>query len=314
MLKHLLESADLVSDSANADGTWKVRLISEGRGSSGTYSAALLEDYHTAFDNVLSFEVHPEKGPEHRTFKQIVGRVVGETWIEKDENGHVGIYGNYLPDEDLRPKLERYKDRLGLSIFIEGDGKEGANGEFLVESFNGEDPYRSVDVVIAAGRGGRFEESLRKIYTDRVAEDAAGSQPGAEASAQDITKEQHMTPEQFTELQETLKAAIVESMKTIAEAKVEKDEHEITLEEAVAAYAEQVKAIDEADLLPTQAESLKAKAAKGEDIADALEEAKKIRDEARAAVQTVESFNQPRGRVLGESQTSFAGPTAWGHR
>ena len=46
--KHLLEAASLVGDTANADGTWKVRLISEGRGSSGVYTAALLENHFHA--------------------------------------------------------------------------------------------------------------------------------------------------------------------------------------------------------------------------------------------------------------------------
>lgn len=313
-VKHLIESASLVSESANADGTWKVRLISEGRGSSGVYSAELLEKYHSVFDDVLSFEMHPEWSPEFRTFHQIVGRIVGETWIERDESDAVGIYGNYLPDDAFREKLERYKDKLGLSIFIAGEGVETDKGELIVESFDGDDPYRSVDVVIAAGRGGRFEESLRKIYADRVQEGATGNKPGTEASVQETRKkDKHMTPEEIAQLIESVKAAVVESLKPIAEAEAHKDEHELTIEEALSAYAEKVKSIDEADLLPSQAESLKAKAAKGEDIADSLEEAKKIRDEARQSVQT-ESFNQPRGRVLGESAPGYAGPTAWGHK
>lgn len=312
--KHLLESADLLAPTENGDGTWKVRLISEGQGSSGYYSRSLLESYHTALDDVLSFEVHPDKGPEHRTFKQIVGRVVGETWLEEDDEGNLGVYGNYRPDEDLKPKLERYKDRLGLSIFIEGDGSEDANGNFLVESFNGDDPYRSVDVVIAAGRGGRFEESLKKIYSDRVSEDA---KPGA-ASAQDPrTKEAHMTPEQLNELTESIKAAIVESFKTLAEAKATNDKQDQTLEEALAAYAETVKLIDEADLLPSQTESLKARAAKGEDVSAAIAEAKALKDEAvKIATESAKpaTTQYGTGRTLGESAASYAGPTAWGGR
>jgi len=312
--KHLLESASLATDAPNADGTWKVRLISEGQGSSGYYPGEMLESYHSALDNCLSFQNHPEDGPHTRNFTQIVGRVVGETWVEKDEDGLVGVYGNYQPDPDFKPKLEMYKDQLGLSIFIEGDGREDENGNFLVESFNGDDPYKSVDVVIAAGRGGRFEESLKKIYSDRVSE--SENKPGVDSAQDTNTKEQHMTPEQLKELTESIAKAVVESLAPLKEALAAKDEKQVTVEEALAAYAETVKAIDEADLFPSQAESLKARAAKGEDVTDAIAEAKKIKDEATKAV--AESKTDPvfAGRVLGESKSTgdYAGPTAWGSR
>lgn len=305
--KHLLESTKITAPTVNADGTWKVRLISEGRGSSGVYSADLLESYHTVFDNSLSFTTHPEKGdPTSRNFTQIVGRVVGETWIEKDEAGLVGVYANYKPDPAYKERLEEYKDVLGLSIFIEGDGREAENGDFLVESFNGDDPYKSVDVVIAAGRGGRFEESLRKMYIDRL-EESADDKTGA-ASAQDPNqKEQHMTPEQLEQLIESVTAAVTAKL---PEASAEDKQEKLTVEQAIAAYDEKIQAIDDANLLKSQAESLRKRAAAGEDITEALEEAKKIRDEAAAAVQAESKSVVVGGRTLGES-AGYEGATAW---
>lgn len=310
--KHLLESADLLAPADNGDGTWKVRLIAEGQGSSGYYSRDLLEAYHGAFDDALSFITHPVGSPQERNFTQIVGRVLGETWVEEDDEGLLGVYAHYKPDASYKQKLEDYKDRLGLSIFIEGDGSEDASGKFLVESFNGDDPYKSVDVVIAAGARGRFEESmLPKIYSERIRA-IERAQPGA-ASAQDPnTKDMHMTPEQLTELKEFLSAAIVESVKTIAEAKAEKDESKQTLEEALAAYAETVKLIDAADLTDIQAESLKARAAKGEDITSALEEQKALKDAITKSVQAEAQTTSRYGRTLGES-ADYSGPTAWGN-
>src|SRR5690625_7567990 len=90
--KHLLEAASLVSESASKDGTWKVRLISEGRGSSGIYTRELLENHHHAFNDVLSFKNHPGMwdGPQSRDFTMIAGerseeRRVGTEWRSRGE-------------------------------------------------------------------------------------------------------------------------------------------------------------------------------------------------------------------------------------
>ena len=107
MKRHLLEAASLVSESASEDGTWKVRVISEGKGSSGVYTASLLENHHKAFDNVLSFKNHPTgwEGPQSRDFTMIAGEVVGETWVEKDERGLTAVYANYRPDPEYADKI-----------------------------------------------------------------------------------------------------------------------------------------------------------------------------------------------------------------
>ena len=51
----LFEASRLVREEAREDGAFKVRIISEGKGSSGIYPAKLLEDYFGAFDESLSF-------------------------------------------------------------------------------------------------------------------------------------------------------------------------------------------------------------------------------------------------------------------
>ncbi|MCK9600632.1 MAG: hypothetical protein M0R06_16425, partial [Sphaerochaeta sp.] len=166
--RNLFEAATLIE--SPTEGLWKVRLISEGKGSSGIYPAQMLQEHYSAFNGpTLSFENHPTwaDGPESRNFKQIVGQVVGETWVDVDERGKKGVYANWEPDPEHRARLERYKKSLGLSIYIEGEGHLDEDGEFVVDSFNANDPYKSVDVVVAAGRGGRFEESLKEMYSHR---------------------------------------------------------------------------------------------------------------------------------------------------
>ena len=281
--KHLLEAATLVSESASEDGTWKIRVISEGRGSSGVYTASLLENHHHAFDNVLSFKNHPTgwDGPEARDFTMIAGEIVGETWVETDERGLKAIYANYRPDPEYKDKLERYRNKLGLSIYIEGSGYEdGATGDFIVDWFNPEDPYASLDVVIAPGARGKFLENARKAYES--------VRPGSEekpsvTSAQEERKlaMEKDVEERFAAL-ESLLTSLVSEKQTAQEEAAQVAADEKAIEEAVASYDAAVEAIEAAELPADAAKSLRAEARKGADIAPLIEFAKKVKEGAEA--------------------------------
>lgn len=304
--RNLLETATLVESPDS--GPWKVRLISEGKGSSGIYSAELLENYGSAFNESLSFENHPVgwDGPQSRNFTQIVGQVVGETWTDTDDRGKVGVYANWEPDPEHRERLSRYKKKLGLSIYIEGDGHVDEDGEFVVDMFNGQDPFKSVDVVIAAGRGGQFEESLKKIYSQR-----SESKPGTDPSVQERKDTKDMDEiKELTAKVETLTSA-VETLVSAQTAKVEEDAQtkadQNAVEEAVAQRMESVKAVEAArdDLLPSQVEDLLAEAGKGADVTPLIEKAKKVSSEAKTQVQESASA----GRVITGSNEWKSG--AW---
>ena len=303
--RHLLEAATLASESASADGTWKVRLISEGKGSSGTYTRELLEGHHRALDNLLSFKNHPTgwDGPQARDFTMIAGEIVGETWVENDDRGLASVYGNYLPDAEYADKLERYKSKLGLSIYIEGSGYEDEQGEFIVDWFNPADPYASVDVVIAPGARGKFMESMQKIYSGRAEERSPGSRQAEENK--EIKMDKEALEAALKPLSDAI-AGLVAKDKTAeaAEAQVKADEAAVTT--AVEAYDGAVKQIDAADLLPVQVESLRAAAKAGADVAPLIEAAKKVKDEAVKAVAESAEQGSDAGVVLGGRQLESA--------
>lgn len=308
--RNLLEAATLIGESASENGTWKVRLISEGKGSSGIYPAETLEKYHQAFDEVLSFENHPVgwDGPETRNFKQIVGAVEGATWIDTDERGKTGIYANWKPDSEYRDKIAEYKSKLGLSIYIEGDGYFDDDGEFVVSTLNENDPYRSVDIVLAAGRGGRFEESMRKMYDSRRSESVKPEVTSA-SEKERITMDEEMK-EAFKALTDLIAPLVAkEQAAKSAEAQAEADEKAV--EAAVSSYDAAVKAIDEADLLAPQVEALRAEARKGNDVAPLIEQAKAIKAAAVEAAKAVDESGEPVGRTLGESASTSYSIGAW---
>lgn len=304
MKKHLLEAATLVEADTEAE-TWKVRLINEGRGSSGVYSAQLLEDYGHAFNGAISFLNHPASGPETRNFTEIAGRVQGEVWKEKAEDGTLGLYANWRPDDDHRAKLERYKDKLGLSIYISGSGEVEDDGEFHVREFDVEDPFKSVDVVIAAGRGGRFEitESYRQIYESaRVAE---SDEPSVTSALEmEKIKMDEKDLEAIRSLTVAVSALVADRDKATAEAAQATADAEAG-QKAVEAYDQAVVAIDAAELPEKVVESLRKQAKDGVDVTPLIEQAK----EMKSALAETLSESAAGGRDFGTGTQSKFG--AW---
>lgn len=288
---NLLEAASLASDAPSADGTWKVRLISEGKGSSGTYTAELLENHHKAFDNLLSFKNHPTgwDGPQERDFTMLAGQIVGETWVEKDERGLTAVYGNYLPDSEYKSKLEQYKDKLGLSIFIEGSGfyQDNPDGseEFIVDWFNPADPFASVDVVIAPGARGKFMENMRKTYDSarKRESDKANTTVVKEDKGENTMDEE--TKALIATLASQVATLVADKEKAVAaEAQVTADNAAVTA--AIESYSATVDAVDKAELLEPQRKAILEAAKKAPVDAEAMiAEAKAIRDAAVAAVE-----------------------------
>lgn len=277
----LFEAATLIGESASSDGTWKVRLIAEGKGSSGLYKGAMLEAHHGALDDLLSFKNHPGEwdGPETRDFTMIAGEIVGKTWIERDERGLVAVYGNYRPDPEYKEKLERYKSKLGVSIYIEGSGFINGDGDFEVDWLNPSDPYASLDVVIAAGARGRFEESMKTMYARRSAEYKTSTASVAEKE-ETLTMEKDVE-ERFNAL-EGLINGLASSKQEAAKTEADAAAVESAVAEKTGAIKASVEAVEsvKAELLPLQHKALLERAWKGEDVSSAIESDKAIAKEA----------------------------------
>lgn len=309
-----IEQGRLIESDKDA-GRYLVRIIAEGQGSSARYDREMLEENATAFSESLSFQNHPvdPEAPWERDITQITGHVDGETWFQEDDEGVGGIYGYYVPDPDFKDKFDRYAKKIGLSIYISGEYEalsEKDGGGYVARSFDAEDPYKSVDVVIAAGAGGRFEkfqESLR-----RLAENAAGDDPvDRKDDSMDIEDVKRVVNEVLTAHLDDLekRQADVDAAVAAQAADVEAEADKIR-EEAVLAYAEALKAIQDAGLLPTQVKQLEEHARKGEDVTKLVEDAKAV----AADVRTEDTAG---GRRFGESagtatEVEFTAYKNWG--
>lgn len=266
----LRESCQFV-ESGDTSGSFTVRIIAEGQGSSGVYTRGLLEKSAHLFANVPSFRNHPVDGdPTKRDFLDIVG-MIGDTWYSV-ENGIAGIYGKFTPLSEYASKFSQLKDKIGLSIFTSGRAVEAEDGSVIIESFDEVDNYRSVDVVIAPGAGGSFApimESLRHQGGDNRKEDEMTE--AIEKGLADLASK-------FDQFLATQAVAPEPVQPT-------EDEIETAKAEAVAAYAEAAAAIDAAELAESQKVALKAEAAKGVDVTAAIEAQVAIRKEVLAEAQ-----------------------------
>lgn len=164
----LQESAGRVRTARNTDGTFNIVLITEGEGSTGIYSAELMNEHSAAtFENVGSHPNHPVDSaqPERRDPMGLIGRVI--EIHPGDDRGKRALLGRFKPaNEQVAEHVHEFWDILAVSIFCRAFGEKNAAGKLVTESFDSSWPYRSVDIVLAAGAGGRFtlaKESLIAI-------------------------------------------------------------------------------------------------------------------------------------------------------
>lgn len=313
MRKRIHESGSITLDPATK--RLRVCLISEGEGSSADY----LPEFFTPANaellaESLSFPGHPAdlNRPDLRDPMTAIG-YIGENVTIETHDGKLGFWGEYIPAES-RPEvgtyLAEFASKLGLSIFSDSTGREGANGKWIAESLVSDDPYRSVDLVVAAGARGKF---------DRVAE---GLRRITEASA--IVEEKEVSTMEIKDVEAVVNAALAPVLKTVeglvtkldgkasADAQVEADTAAVAkaVEGRLADYDKAVTLINEAKLTESQSASARALALKGEDIVPFLEAAKQVLTEARTLAEA--SIAADSAVHLGSGVPSTFDPTVAG--
>ena len=260
----------------------KALLISEGVGSSGTYSAELLQrDGASAFPagtHIFANHLGNEEAWERngsRDIRDIIGVTTeAASWDETDRGLTSGI--EIFPH--ARDFVESVWEHVGLSVEASGVVSEDGVVEALVYS-----PLNAVALVPVAGRGGKVQglfESFRESY---------GSITNDESTKKE---EPGMTPEEITSVAEALAEALKPSLTAIHEAltpaePIVKDEEG----EDASVIAEALVASE----LPTSARTKVYEAVKtGVPVADAIATEKTYITELLAESKTDGEFN---GRV-----------------
>lgn len=278
--KRIHEAGTISVDSTTS--ALRVCLITEGSGSSANYPREFFNQTNAdRLAESLSFPAHP-MDLEHPEFRDPLSAIatIGDTVTIEEHEGKLSFWSTYHPatsKPETAAYLAEFGPRLGLSIYSDSDGHDDpTTGKWIAESLVENDPYRSVDLVVAAGRGGKIE---------RVAE-ALGLLPNktsAHVEEEEVTHMDKDIEERFNALDATV-SKLSEALegKAKAELQASADEEAVTkaVESRLANYDKVKEAVDAAQLTESQAKSLMARAAKGE----ALDTLQPDIDNAKAVV------------------------------
>lgn len=286
MAHRLYESGSLV-ESSKTPGRFRIRILTEGEGSTGVYSRQLIEDYANVFAGRPMFGNHPKdpNKPWERSPFEIKAKLGSEVEV-MEVDGVVGAYADVVASPEVQKFMEDFHDVIGVSIFASGTGGEKTeSGKVIVESFDGSDPYTSVDFVVAPGRGGGVErvmEALHAVQKDGTAPAGTGTHEGEyrmdEATKAFIEQMFRGVDDKLTALEEKLDTAtaLVESVQQSQPERVE----------AADAAEEIVKAVSEAKLGDGAVKRVLEAFKDGKPVTDAVKHEKEIRDEVLAEAGT----------------------------
>lgn len=185
-----------------AENRFRVRLITEGQGSSGFYTAEVLErDLPAAmpkgtkvyFDHMSEAEMDSGRA---RSMQNLVGVFDSDPVVEGGEGfALVRFYENSPTYKDVPQFIAEAMDDIGVSIEIHA-GLIGEGG--VVEALNFS-PHNSLAIVTNPGARGRVEALAENFRTP------------AEGST--ITERQAMTPEEI----QAITSPIIEAIKSLRE-------------------------------------------------------------------------------------------------
>lgn len=284
MTKQLLHESSSTLVENTGKGTYKVLLITPGRGSSGIYSEEMLRAYGPeAFPaGSHSYIDHLGEGEQRSTLKMI-GVYENDAYWD-DELG--GLVSDLKPFSHFKQFVEEVAPHAGFSISAQG------NGEMITED-SGEKIFRvdellpditnSVDLVSYAGRGGRLVESLLQEALTNSAQSESSAGTGKEGKEDMATLE-----ERFIALAEKFDG-FVSAQEAAATAEVTEEQIVERIAEAVKLAVAATRKVAEAGLGDKTSEKLYAQIEEGNfDIDERLTELAEIRAEVTESLQ--ESF------------------------
>jgi hypothetical protein len=304
MQKQLLEHGRL-SEAVDADkSVFPITIITEGEGSSGIYRREMLQENAHAFPKgTKSFIDHPKdpNKPWERSLTSIAGKL-NEDASFVEEDGVAKLKASLKVDKRWREFVEEYKDVIGLSIYMGAFGEEDPDtGKLLVESFDAEDPYASVDIVVAAGRGGRFDTAIEAYRTIESSLGTTHESNDDDAPAHRTTTSKDINSMEIEELAgkfdvltEALKGFIADAKPILESLKPREDDGELDLETVT-------EALVTSELTKRSRKAVLEAVRNGAAVEDAIKEARADEDEFRAELRVQEGFVQNDGGFQGSA-------------
>lgn len=212
-----------VRESQTTKGNWEIRVIEAGEGSSGFYPAEVLER-----DGAKAFPSGTRMFANHDSWEDMfnggdIRRLIGKTTTDATYRDGA-LYAEVKISDGWGDFIKEFHDVIGVSINTSGESEIGTVGEYTgpVVTHLENDPYTSIDAVVAPGAGGRFVRALESAK--QIVEH--GKAP-VEASAGNERKETLVElkdiKEALEESNKSLVAALIEALKPAEPEKGEVD-------------------------------------------------------------------------------------------
>lgn len=268
-----LELRESVTEAPKKNGNrWRVIVARPGQGSSGFYSE---EMFRRDAANIIAPGGHMfiNHGLDRNPEKMLGVYPEGSFWDEEEKAvvAEVEIFSHW------KSFVEEVGPHCGASLFAVGESDEEGNVTAILE-----DRMNGADLVARPGLIG--SGLAEKLYESAISH--SETRPGTRQV--ENKKENKLEKEEFEAALKPLAdalATLVSEKKAdeAANAQIAADEAAVT--SAVEAYDAKVKAIAEAGLPEVQAESLRAAAKAGQDVAPLIESAKALKAEIEKSLQ-----------------------------
>jgi hypothetical protein len=290
-LSQVLEASGVrLKESDSGKGVWEIRVIEAGEGSSGFYPAEVLER-----DGAKAFPKGTRMFANHDGWEDMfsggdIRRLMGKTTTDATYRDGA-LWAEAKFHGDWVEWMTEFNEQIGVSINTVGESEFGTIGEYsgdIVTALEN-DPYTSVDVVVAPGAGGRVTrmlENAKRIVEDGV-EKKNSSEPSVEVMKENEVELKEMK-EALAESNTALVTALVEALKPSAPAEGEVD---------FAAVAETV--VKESSLTASARTRIFESVKSGMKVEDAIASEKKIADEYEAKFKENKAVDS-NGRVVTE--------------
>jgi len=164
----------LESVATDVAGVRRVRLISPGKGSSGFYTAEMLNQFvaEALPKGTLVYLDHTSAEDEAqrdgtRSIKDVAGKFVTDPIFEADAPEGAGSYTTIKFTKAVNSLLEDVGDAIGVSVEVH-DGKKDAQGNITEMRYT---PLNSLALVPVPGRDGRVFENFRATASESQKEE-----------------------------------------------------------------------------------------------------------------------------------------------
>lgn len=250
---------------------WRVIVAKPGQGSSGHYSEDVFRRDAAKIiqPGAQSFINHDDS----RNPKDMIGVFPEAAYWDETEKAVVAELQVFSHWEAF---VNEVGPHCGISLYAMGEqDDEGNVTAFIEDRLNGADLVARPGLV-GSGLAEKLYESAKALAVTKTSDTVSLDENRKEIMEEKLDK--------LIELMTSLVAE--KAVKADEAAQVEADTRAV--EAAVAAFEAAVVQIDSADLLPSQVESLRQAAKSGQDVAPLIEAAKKVKEDALAAVRTAE--------------------------